>query len=77
LDELGLLLAGMIEGGDEIAGKALVVDCPRGQGHVVLYGCNPIWRATTQGAYALILNAIMSSGSLSSGWPAPEEKRGQ
>jgi hypothetical protein len=64
-----LLLSGMLEGGDEIAGKALVVDCPLGAGHVVLYGCNPIWRATTQGTYALVLNAITSWQHLSAGWP--------
>jgi hypothetical protein len=66
-----LLLSGMLEGGDEIAGKALVVDCPLGRGHVVLYGCNPMWRATTQGTYALVLNAIMSWDHLGVGWPPP------
>ena len=64
-----LLLSGMLEGGDEIAGKALVVDCPVGRGHVVLYGCNPIWRATTHGTYALVLNAITSWEHLSAGRP--------
>jgi hypothetical protein len=62
-----LLLSGMLDGGDEIAGKALVVDCPVGRGHVVLYGCNPMWRATTQGTYALVLNAITSWQHLSAG----------
>jgi hypothetical protein len=60
-----ILLSGMLEGADEIAGKALVVDCPLGKGHVVVYGCNPMWRSTTQGAYALLFNAIMSWSSLS------------
>ncbi len=64
-----ILLSGMLEGGDEIAGKALVVDCPLGKGHVVLYGCNPIWRATTQGTYALVFNAIMSWNALGVGRP--------
>jgi len=62
-----ILLSGMLDGADEIAGKALVVDCPRGKGHVVLFGCNPIWRATTQGTYALVFNTIMSWSALDAG----------
>jgi len=72
-----LLLSGMLEGADEIAGKALLVDCPVGRGHVVLYGPNPIWRATTQGTYALVLNAIMSWEHLSAGRPQAQETRGR
>ncbi len=62
-----ILLSGMLEGADEIAGKALVVDCPLGKGHVVLFGCNPMWRATTQGTYALVFNTIMNWNSLGVG----------
>jgi hypothetical protein len=72
-----ILLSGMLEGADEIAGKALVVDCPRGRGHVVLYGCNPMWRATTTGTYALVLNAVMSWNALSTGWPPAGKPAGQ
>jgi hypothetical protein len=55
-----LLLSGMLEGGDEIAGKAVIVDSPRGRGHILLFASNPMWRANTQGSYALVMNAIMS-----------------
>ena len=72
-----ILLSGMLDGADEIAGKALVVDCPRGKGHVVLFGCNPIWRATTQGTYALVFNTIMSWTALDAGRPPAQEKGGQ
>jgi len=72
-----LLLSGMLEGGGEIAGKALVVDCPVGRGHVVLYGCNPMWRATTHGTYALVLNAIMSWDHLGVGWAPAEGARSE
>jgi Zinc carboxypeptidase len=59
-----LLLSGMLEGGDEIAGKPIVVDCPRGKGHVLLFAINPMWRLNTQGTYALVMNAIMNWDSL-------------
>ena len=50
----------MLDGGDELAGKPVVVDAPRGRGHVILFAANPMWRQNTQGMYALVMNAIMS-----------------
>jgi len=55
-----LLMSGMLEGGDEIAGKPLVVLSPRGRGNILLFANNPMWRANTQGNYALVMNAIMN-----------------
>ena len=59
-----LLLSGMLEGGEELAGKAVVIDAPRGKGHILLFSCNPMWRANTQGSYALVMNAIMNWDAL-------------
>jgi hypothetical protein len=53
-----LLVSGLMVGGDELAGKAAVVDAPVGQGHVVMFGIRPIWRWESQGSFALALNAI-------------------
>ena len=55
-----LLMSGMLEGGDEIAGKPVVIDAPRGKGHILLFANNPMWRNNTQGSYALIMNAIIN-----------------
>ena len=55
-----LLLSGMLDGGDDLAGKPAVIDAPRGRGHVILFACNPMWRQNTQGSYALVMNAIMN-----------------
>src|SRR5262249_39501535 len=52
-----LLLSGMLDGGDAIAGKPIVVDSPLGKGHVLLFANNPLWRSNSQGEYALIFNA--------------------
>lgn len=57
--EKDLLLSGMLEGGDEIAGKPAVIDVTRGKGHVILMSTNPMWRMTTPGLYALVMNAAM------------------
>jgi|CXWL01.1.fsa_nt_gi hypothetical protein len=61
-----LFLSGMLEGGDQIVGKPAVILAPRGQGHVLLMSVNPMWRANTQGQYALVMNAIMSWDHLAS-----------
>jgi hypothetical protein len=53
-----LLVSGLLAAGDEMAGKAAVVDAPVGKGHVVLFGIRPLWRWESQGSFALALNAI-------------------
>jgi Zinc carboxypeptidase len=53
-----LLVSGLLANGDELAGKAAVVDAPVGSGHVMLFGIRPLWRWESQGSFALALNAI-------------------
>jgi hypothetical protein len=53
-----LLVSGLLVGGDELAGKAAVVDAPVGSGNVVMFGIRPLWRWESQGSFALALNAI-------------------
>jgi hypothetical protein len=53
-----LLVAGLLENGGELAGRPAVVDAPLGRGHVLLFGIRPMWRAETQGTYAMVLNAL-------------------
>jgi hypothetical protein len=53
-----LLVSGLLVAGDELVGKAAVVDAPVGRGHVVLFGIRPLWRWESQGSFALALNAI-------------------
>ncbi|PYQ31560.1 MAG: hypothetical protein DMF56_00155 [Acidobacteria bacterium] len=55
-----LLLSGMLEGGDELAGKPAVILAPRGKGNVLLFATNPMWRMNTVGAYPLVMNAVMN-----------------
>ncbi len=59
-----LLVSGLLVGGDELNGKAAVVDAPLGAGHVVYFGIRPFWRWETQGSFALALNAIANWNAL-------------
>lgn len=61
--EKDVLLSGMLEGADEIAGKPAVISVPRGKGHVILMSTNPMWRGNTSGLYALIINAMLEMSS--------------
>ena len=49
------------------AGRALAVDVPAGQGHVVMFALRPFWRWQTQGTYFLAFNAILNWDHLDAG----------
>ncbi|HTV13338.1 MAG TPA: M14 family zinc carboxypeptidase [Acidobacteriaceae bacterium] len=56
----GLLLSGLLEGGNSIEEKPIVVDAHYGTGNVLLFANNPIYRGETIGSYPLVFNAIMN-----------------
>jgi Zinc carboxypeptidase len=59
-EQKDLLADGLLEGGDAIAERAVVVDAHLGRGHVLLFANNPIYRGETIGSYALVFNAIVN-----------------
>jgi hypothetical protein len=62
-----ILVSGMLFNGDELAGRAAVIDAPVGNGHVMLFAIRPFWRWETQGTFALALNAMANWNSLGAG----------
>jgi len=66
-DARDLAISGLVENGSDIAQRPAVVDVPVGNGHVVLFSNNPVWRGETRGSYFLVLNAILNFGSLDAG----------
>lgn len=66
-DARELLVSGLVEGGNEIAQHAAVIDVPFEKGHVLLFSNNPFWRAETQGSYFLVFNAILNFDNLNAG----------
>jgi hypothetical protein len=55
-----LLLDGLLDKASSIAEHAVVVDAHLGQGNVLLFGNNPVYRGETVGTYALVFNAILN-----------------
>ena len=66
-DSRDLFVSGLLDGGDEIAQHAAVIDAPYGTGHVVLFSTNPFWRGQTKGSYFLVFNAILNFDNLNAG----------
>jgi hypothetical protein len=56
-----LLIAGLLEHGEAMAGRAAVVQAHYGKGNVLLFANNPLWRGETIGSYALVLNALVAA----------------
>jgi hypothetical protein len=69
--ERELLISGMLAGGSELAGKPAVIDIPVGNGHVVMFANNPMWRHQTQGSFFLLFNAALNYNNLGAGRAEP------
>lgn len=66
-DQNQLLVSGLLAGGNDIAQRPIVVHVPVEKGGVVLFANNPMWRGTTVGSYALVLNTIVNFDALNAG----------
>ncbi|HYV09378.1 MAG TPA: M14 family zinc carboxypeptidase [Pyrinomonadaceae bacterium] len=66
-DSRDLFVSGLLDGGDEIAQRAAIIDVPSGNGHVLLFSTNPFWRGQTRGSYFLVFNAILNWDNLNAG----------
>jgi hypothetical protein len=63
-DNKSLLLDGLLDKAGSIAEHAVVVDAHLGEGNVLLFGNNPIYRGETIGTYGLVFNAILNHDRL-------------
>jgi hypothetical protein len=55
-----MLLSGLLDKASSISERPVVVVAHLGQGHVLLFGINPIYRGETIGTYGLVFNAILN-----------------
>ena len=63
-DPSDLLLSGELVGGDRLTGRAVLVDAPLGDGHMVLFANRPFWRNEPHGNYFLWFNAMLNWNDL-------------
>jgi hypothetical protein len=71
-DAKTLLLDGLLDKASSIAEHAVVVNAHLGQGNVLLFGNNPVYRGETVGTYALVFNAILNYQHLAHESAPPE-----
>jgi hypothetical protein len=69
-----LLISGGLANGEELAGAPAVVDCKLGDGHIVMFGINPMWRHETHGSFFLMFNSMIHYKNLDYKKPAPQKK---
>jgi len=62
-----LLVSGLMDGGEDIAGHTTLVDAPLGKGNVVLFSFDPMYRGETIASYAFVFNAILHFDNLNAG----------
>jgi hypothetical protein len=76
-DGKSLLLDGLLDKGGAIAEHAIVVNAHLGQGNVLLFGNNPVYRGETVGSYAMVFNAILNYQHMANppAAPASSEKK--
>ena len=59
-DAKDMLLSGLLSNQGSIAEHAIVVDAHLGEGNVLLFANNPVYRGETVGNYPLVFNAILN-----------------
>jgi hypothetical protein len=70
-----LLLSGLLDKAGSIAERAIVVNAHLGEGNVLLFANNPVYRGETIGSYDLVFNAILNYDHLRQpiAAPAPDQ----
>lgn len=68
-----LLISGGLVNPRELVSSPAMVDVRVGEGHVVMFTINPMWRSGTLGSYSLVFNALLHHGNLDAGAPVAEE----
>jgi hypothetical protein len=66
-DQRDLFVSGLMDGGQDLAQRPVVVDTPLEKGHVVLFANNPVYRGETVGNYFLVFNTLLNWDSLNAG----------
>ncbi len=57
--EKGIFMSGFIEKEELLANKSAMIWLKKGKGQLVLFGFNPQFRASTQGAFKLLFNSLL------------------
>jgi hypothetical protein len=62
-----LFMSGLVQNPGELAGDAAIVSLPVGDGHIVMFGFDPLHRFQSHGNFAFVWNAMMNWNDLDVG----------
>jgi len=65
----GAVLSGLMRGAGQIADRPAIVNVPVGQGRLLLYATNPVYRWQNHGEFNMLFNALMNYDDLTSSPP--------
>jgi len=68
------VLSGLMRGADQIRDRPAIVDVPVGEGRVLLYATNPVYRWQNHGEFNMLFNALMNYNDLA---VTPQEKEAE
>ncbi|MDQ3171540.1 MAG: hypothetical protein M3Q55_15505, partial [Acidobacteriota bacterium] len=54
------VLSGLMRGANEVSNRAAIVDVPNGQGRVIVYATNPVYRWQNHGEFNMLFNALIN-----------------
>ncbi len=69
------VLSGLMNGADEIKGRAAVVRTSVGKGEVVMFTTNPVWRWQNIGEFRMMFNTILNYKNLDTHAPPSQITR--
>jgi hypothetical protein len=55
----GAVLSGLMKGANEVRGRPAILDVPVGQGRVLMFATNPVYRWQNYGEFNMLFNAVM------------------
>lgn len=64
------VLSGLMAGAEEIKNRPAILDVPVGQGQVLMFATNPVYRWQNLGEFRMLYNALINYRSLNLGAPA-------
>ena len=65
------VLSGLMRGADQIKNRPAIMDVPVGEGRLLMYSTNPVYRWQNHGEFNMLFNALMNYDDLG---PKAEEK---
>ena len=58
------VMSGFMRGAEQVRNRPAIINVAKGQGRVVMFATNPIWRRQTIGEYRMLYNAMLNWNAL-------------